>query len=155
MLPRTITRSLSRPSRRRLAICLACQFRSFSTTYQRLAEPGPKTNRDRSAARTRTTSQDNVTGGEEAGAPPANPSGTSSPGPIEERPALGPDPLANAPRSYGKRVEKFMPTVLSRPIGMLYRPESGQNTGADLRSVKQRRDDFVNWDKHLRRREEL
>ncbi len=64
-------------------------------------------------------------------------------------------PLASAPRSYGKRTEDFTPTPLSRPIGMPDPPRPGENTGVDRRSLRQRRDDFVDYDKHLVRREEL
>ncbi|ORY66363.1 ATP10 protein-domain-containing protein [Pseudomassariella vexata] len=64
-------------------------------------------------------------------------------------------PLEDAPRSYGKRLEKFTPKPLSRPIGLPYPPEPGQNTGTDLRTMKQRRDDFVNINKHLEKREML
>ncbi|KAI2638165.1 ATP10 protein-domain-containing protein [Xylaria nigripes] len=63
--------------------------------------------------------------------------------------------LADAPRSYGKRVEQFTPTPLSRPIGLAYPPEVGQNTGIDSRTLLQRRDDFVNYEKHLEKREYL
>lgn len=154
MLPRTITRSLLRPSQQPSATCLPYHLRTFSTTYQRLAEPGLKTDKDRFASRTKIPVQKHVDATKETNEPTAGLSQAAT-APIEEGPVPGPDPLANAPRSYGKRVEKFEPTVLSRPIGMLYQPEPGQNTGTDLRSVKQRRDDFVNWDKHLRRREEL
>ncbi|KAI0459403.1 ATP10 protein-domain-containing protein [Xylaria acuta] len=66
-----------------------------------------------------------------------------------------PSPLTDAPRSYGKRVEEFTPKPLSRPIGLPYPPEAGQNTGIDFRTWKQRRDDFVNYDKHLERRQDL
>ncbi|RYP90541.1 hypothetical protein DL770_003303 [Monosporascus sp. CRB-9-2] len=66
-----------------------------------------------------------------------------------------PSPLEHAPRSYGKRLEEFTPTPLSRPIGLPYPPEPGQNTGIDNRTLKQRRDDFVNYEKHLERREQL
>ncbi|KAI1820238.1 ATP10 protein-domain-containing protein [Xylaria intraflava] len=79
--------------------------------------------------------------------PPANVAATPK--------AVPPSPLADAPRSYGKRVEDFTPTPLSRPIGLSYPPELGQNTGIDFRTLKQRRDDFVNYDKHLERREYL
>lgn len=64
-------------------------------------------------------------------------------------------PLANAPRSYGKKTTEFTPTPLARPIGLNYRPEAGQNSGIDNRSLQQRRDDFVDYDKHLIRRRYL
>ena len=69
--------------------------------------------------------------------------------------ATPPSPLENAPRAYGKRTEDFTPVVLSRPIGMNFPPRTGENTGIDTRSLQQRRDDFVDYDKHLKRRKEL
>ena len=47
------------------------------------------------------------------------------------------------------------PPELIRPIGTMYPPEEGQNTGIDTRSLQQRRDDFVDYDKHIARRKEL
>lgn len=82
-----------------------------------------------------------------------------------EKPASGAsmDPQANvagtpieAPRSYGKRFEgEFTPKPLPRPIGMPLPPKAGENSGIDGRTIRQRRDDFVNYDKHLQRRKEL
>lgn len=82
-----------------------------------------------------------------------------------EKPASGSsmDPQANltgapieAPRSYGKRFEgKFTPKPLPRPIGMPLPPKAGENSGIDSRTLRERREDFVNYDKHLQRRKEL
>jgi hypothetical protein len=92
--------------------CLLCQWRAFSTSYQRYAEKGA----------------------------PA----TSPPGPLDK-----------APRSYGKAVSEFTPKPLSRPIGLPNPPRPGENTGIDKRTLRQRRDDFVDYEKHLKRRKEL
>lgn len=112
-------------ARRPRLLCLLCQSRSFSTTYRRLAEEASKA---------------------------AKPAAAPAPAPRRFIPA---SPLEDAPRGYGKRTEKFTPKPLSRPIGLPYPPEAGQNTGLDSRTIKERRDDFVNYDKHLKRREEL
>ncbi|KAJ0121501.1 F1F0 ATP synthase assembly protein Atp10 [Diaporthe amygdali] len=131
MLKRTLARPLLRPSSRPLATCLLCQWRTFITTYPRLENPNP--NKAPNAAASNTT-ESTVLG-----------AATSS----------EPSPLRDAPRSYGRKVEEFTPKVLARPIGLNHPPSPGENTGVDLRSLKQRRDDFVNYDLHLKRREQL
>ncbi|PVH87224.1 hypothetical protein DL98DRAFT_566945 [Cadophora sp. DSE1049] len=70
-------------------------------------------------------------------------------------PILPESPLADAPRSYGKAVSEFTPKPLGRPIGLPNPPQAGENAGVDNRSWKQRRDDFVDYDKHLVRRKQL
>ncbi|KAJ5794130.1 ATPase assembly factor ATP10 mitochondria [Penicillium paradoxum] len=49
----------------------------------------------------------------------------------------------------------FVPPRLDRPIGSPQAPSEGQNTGVDTRSMRQRRDDFTNYDRHIKRRKEL
>lgn len=47
------------------------------------------------------------------------------------------------------------PHPLNRPLGWPNPPRPGENTGVDTRTLKQRRDDFVNHDKHIERREKM
>ena len=117
-------------SKRPQLLCLLCQWRTFSTSYRRFAKEAEK-----------AASKPSITD------PASSPSAPQK--------FIPPSPLENAPRGYGKRVEEFTPVPLPRPIGMPHPPEPGQNTGIDNRSVRQKRDDFVNWDKHLVRREQL
>lgn len=51
--------------------------------------------------------------------------------------------------------EDFTPPHLDRPIGSPQPPVEGQNTGIDPRSMRQRRDDFTNYERHIERRKEL
>ncbi|KAI0851414.1 ATP10 protein-domain-containing protein [Daldinia vernicosa] len=129
-------------ARRPGLLCLLCQSRAFSTSYRLLAEQGPTT----TTKAAKPVASDNNPAKTETPASPA------SPAPAKFIP---PSPLQDAPRSYGKRIEEFTPKPLSRPIGMPQPPKPGENTGIDNRTLKQRRDDFVNYDKHLKRREEL
>ena len=70
-------------------------------------------------------------------------------------PPISPAALDDAPRAYGKAVDNFTPKPLNRPIGLAKPPRAGENAGIDARSLKQRRDDFVDYDKHIARRKEL
>ncbi|KAI4274591.1 MAG: hypothetical protein L6R38_006062 [Xanthoria sp. 2 TBL-2021] len=51
--------------------------------------------------------------------------------------------------------QDFTPKPLSRPIGVLYPPQPGENSGIDPRSWRERRDDLFDYNKHLVRRKEL
>ncbi|KAI1096230.1 ATP10 protein-domain-containing protein [Rostrohypoxylon terebratum] len=125
-------------ARRPGLLCLLCQSRAFTTSYRLLAEQGAA-----AKAATTTNSQSDQAKTTEKSTTPAPPK------------IIAPSPLEDAPRAYGRRVEKFTPKPLSRPIGMPLPPRPGENTGIDTRTFKQRRDDFVNYEKHLARREEL
>ncbi|KAL1906034.1 Mitochondrial ATPase complex subunit atp10 [Sporothrix stenoceras] len=119
--------------------CILCQWRSFSATAHVRADTKPMTHSKPKAA---------------AGTPAIK---TEAPAEGEEAPAPPPkvNALPNAPRSYGKRTDDFTPTPLPRPIGMPAPPNAGENSGIDARSLQQKRDDFVNYEKHLERRKEL
>lgn len=74
-----------------------------------------------------------------------------TPSPAPETPSV----LDEAPRASGKRVESFTPKPLDRAIGLPHPPRAGENSGIDSRTLKQKRDDFVDWDKHLEKRKKL
>ncbi|KAK0656102.1 ATP10 protein-domain-containing protein [Cercophora newfieldiana] len=123
--------------------CLLCQWRPFSVSYRRLAEKAPLP-----ASGAPSTPTPNST-------PASAPSSTAAPAGVDPKKNAVNEALAHAPRGYGKKLTDFTPTPLSRPIGMHNPPNAGENTGIDKRTLKQRRDDFVNYDKHLVRREQL
>lgn len=164
MLKTAITRQLLSPSSQPLATCLLCQWRTFSTTNPRLASNKSK-RKGKPAQVKAPEAQPTPSSVPKAAAPeaPETPgeskagdATTPSPNPLKPAiPTPLPGPLQNAPRSYGKRVDEFTPTVLSRPIGMPFPPNPGENTGVDVRTLRQRRNDLVDWEKHLKRRQEL
>lgn len=126
------------------------QSRSFSTSYRWLAaEQQPASSTKKVAAATTS----GPSKGKVAAAAQAPQLRQVVPPPSEQ--------FVAAPRGYGKRVEEFTPVPLSRPIGMAYPPEEGQNTGIDERTWNQRRKEFstmsssARWSQHLERREEL
>ncbi|KAF6841345.1 f1f0 atp synthase assembly protein [Colletotrichum plurivorum] len=88
------------------------------------------------------------------GKPPASGAAPAATPAEPAKPDL-PASAIHAPRAYGKKIKDFTPEPLPRPIGMSHPPHPHDNSGVDRRSLQQRRDDFVDYDKHLVRRKEL
>ncbi|KAK3669515.1 Mitochondrial ATPase complex subunit atp10 [Recurvomyces mirabilis] len=92
-----------------------------------------------------------------SGTPPnATPLSQSSrqppPPPPPPPPIFRPTPSGPDLRKKRDDDEDFTPYPLTRPIGMPSPPLPTENTGLDSRSLRQRRDDFHNYEKHLARR---
>ncbi len=141
MIRTSTLRALTRRSGRTPGACLLCQWRAFSTSFARLDDnqaPAPASKKTATAA-----------------AAAAAAAAGSGPAVAQQEREQQLHPLANAPRSYGRRTEEFTPTPLSRPIGMPRPPRAGENTGVDNRTLSERRADLVDYGKHLRRRQEL
>ena len=68
--------------------------------------------------------------------------------PKNERPLRGPE-------DADTKDKDFTPVKLLWPLGMDNPPQKGENSGVDTRTLQQKRDDFVNWDKHLEKRKRL
>ena len=87
---------------------------------------------------------------------PKNPKPTTSAPPPAAKEYKSPaDQPGYKLREKSDNSEEFTPTPLSRPIGMPNPPQPDENVGRDARSLRQRRDDFVNYDKHLARRSKM
>ncbi|KAM7188848.1 mitochondrial ATPase [Rhypophila sp. PSN 637] len=135
-------------TRIKAATCLFCQWRSFSISARQFATPG-KLPPASSTSKTPTPAAASSSSTAQPQATPKEAAKDAKPDPAKA------GPLAHAPRGYGKKLESFTPTPLGRPIGMNTPPKAGENTGVDTRTLQQRRDDFVNYEKHLERREYL
>ncbi|PGH02545.1 hypothetical protein GX51_04571 [Blastomyces parvus] len=112
--------------------CLSCQFRGLQPQLR---------SRDASTS----------SSGSSTPAKPAGTAQTKTPPRTTNNNKNATDPLEEAKGPKGE----FTPKPLSRPLGLPYPPQAGQNTGIDNRTLRQRRDDFVDYDKHIVRRQEL
>ena len=79
------------------------------------------------------------------------------PRPHQTAPQIPARILADAQPGFRKRQrsdddEEHIPQPLTRPIGMPNPPQTGENMGLDHRTLGERRDDFVNFSKHMERR---
>ncbi|KAI8291005.1 hypothetical protein K4K59_006409 [Colletotrichum sp. SAR11_240] len=135
---RTMALSMG-PSRKALSCAVCASRRHLSTTRPWLAAAPKPPARPFAAAK--------------KPAPDSAPESAVAPA-ESAKPDL-PAAAIHAPRAYGKKVTNFTPQPLPRPVGMAYPPHPEDNSGVDRRSLQQRRDDFVDYDKHLVRRKEL
>lgn len=93
-----------------------------------------------------------------ASMPPSPPSPPPPPPrPYQTAPPLAARIAADAQPGFRKRSksdddEEHIPRPLTRPIGMPNPPQPGQNMGLDHRTLRERRDDFVDFTKHMERR---
>jgi len=60
--------------------------------------------------------------------------------------------ISRIPIPRGERGENFIPSVLSRPLGLEHPPLPGQNSPLDRRSLRERKDEFTSYAKALERR---
>lgn len=120
--------------------CLSCQFRNTT----------PAVLRSRSTLRYYARNSNNKKSND-------NDANKSAPAPgnkVDFKQNTSP-PETNKSEPDKPDKEDVTPRVLDRPIGSLIPPQEGQNSGVDERTLRERRDDFVSYDRHIARRKEL
>lgn len=60
--------------------------------------------------------------------------------------------ISRIPIPKGEKGEKFVPSILARPLGLRHPPRPGQNSPVDNRTFAERKEEFTNYDKALERR---
>ncbi|KAL6239824.1 hypothetical protein BDW75DRAFT_67842 [Aspergillus navahoensis] len=125
--------SLLEPSLLQSSRCLSCQLRGASAVRSKLS------------LRSYATQNSN---GEQP--PPSTKAPASRRVQFQQNAA----PQSAPPKAHDPKDQEPIP-LLDRPIGSAIPPQEGHNTGIDKRTLGQRRDDFVNYEKHIKRREEL
>ncbi|EXJ85925.1 hypothetical protein A1O1_06294 [Capronia coronata CBS 617.96] len=60
--------------------------------------------------------------------------------------------ISRIPIPKGEKGEKFIPSVLARPLGLTYPPRPGQNSPIDRRTLQEKKADFTSYQKALERR---
>lgn len=61
--------------------------------------------------------------------------------------------ISKIPIPRGAKGEKFVPSVLARPLGLKSPPQKGENSPIDPRSWAQKKADFTNYERALERRQ--
>lgn len=128
--------------------CLSCQFRTTAALSHLRAKPA-LTRQYATENNAKTKSNSKTDGAPITITRPPKKNGTPLRRPVQFEQNPGAKQTAQPGDS------DFKPPQLDRPIGCAAPPMEGENTGVDERSLRQRRDDFVDYDKHLARRKEL